>query len=73
MFASGMSLVQLSILLSRGALLLSALSTCVSAEVDRLWLALCAHGLLSRVPVVLPLVTDPVVEAEAPQSTRLPD
>lgn len=36
------------------------LSTCVSAEVDRLCLALRAHGLLFWVPLDFPLVTGPV-------------
>lgn len=39
---------------------LSLLSSCVSAEVDRLCLALRAHGLLFWVPLDLPLVTGPV-------------
>lgn len=41
-------------------LCLSLLSSCVSAEVDRLCLALRAHGLLFWVPSDLPLVTGPV-------------
>ena len=45
---------------TRALLCLSPLSTCVSAEVDRLCLALRAHGLLFSFPVDLRLVTGPV-------------